>query len=346
MRGLRRVILLGLVALMAYVVWNWLNPWPRIEYFTAKPATITVGGSATLDWKTAKATSVEIDHGVSVQPIEGSTVMSPAVTTTYTLTATGSGRSVTKSLTVAVEPLPSRKVAVAARDLFWGTTLTAEMLKLEPETSLPEVYRSKIRGLEGCLPETTAQPGDCYFSDPKSLADRFLLTDLKAHEPILASESTDRGMPAVTRQRAMAVKVDTIVGVAGFVKPGNRVDVLVTLRESPPITKIVLQNILVLATGVTMERKGNEREPSQVNVITLDVSPLDAEKLALASNQGELRLALRNFRDVDRIRTPGATIPSLLASDRLPERSGTGQTAKRRTVEVIKGGQVETKTLD
>jgi pilus assembly protein CpaB len=95
-----------------------------------------------------------------------------------------------------------------------------------------------------------------------------------------------------------------------------------------------------------MERKGNEREPSQVNVITLEVDPVEAEKLALASSQGELRLALRNFRDANRVATPGATIPSLLASDRLQERLRTGPTAKRRTVEVIKGGQVETRTWE
>jgi pilus assembly protein CpaB len=321
-------MLLGLMVLLALVVWRWLQQ-PRIESFSPTPSTITAGGTATLAWKTANVTSVVINNAVGSQPVTGSTAVNPEQTTTYTLTATGPGGTATARTTVSIGPPPGQKVVVAARELFWGTTLTAEMLKLElfPDTSLPAGY----------------------VSDAKSIEGRFLLANLTTNEPVLVSKlAPPGGMAAVTHQdkRAMAVKVDTIVGVAGFVKPGNRVDVLVTLRESPPITKIVLQNVLVLATGVTMERRGNERDPSQVSVITLEVTPMEAEKLALASSQGELRLALRNVQDTDPVFTPGATIPSLLTSYRSPEGPRIAQPAKGWTVEVIKGGQVEIKTLE
>src|SRR5262245_54808797 len=149
MRGLRGFILLGLAALMAFVVWNWLTGL-RLEC-TATPATIPVGGSATLTWTTANATSVVIDNQVGLQPVGGSTMVSPAVTTSYILTATGPRGSISTSVTVTIEPPPARKVAVATHDLFWGTTLTAEMLKLEPfpATSLPEGHFSDLKSLEG-----------------------------------------------------------------------------------------------------------------------------------------------------------------------------------------------------
>jgi hypothetical protein len=190
MRGLRGFILLGLAALMAFVVWNWLTGL-RLEC-TATPATIPAGGSATLAWTTANATSVVIDHEVGLQTVGGSTVVRPAVTTSYTLTATGPRGTVSKSVTVTIEAPPARQVAVATHDLFWGTTLTAEMLKLEPfpETSLPEGYFSDLRGLEG----------------------RFLLANLATNEPILASKlAPPGGMAAVTHQakRARAVPTHT-----------------------------------------------------------------------------------------------------------------------------------------
>ena len=90
-----------------------------------------------------------------------------------------------------------------------------------------------------------------------------MITSIKANEPILDAklaplDVTQGGVAAVTQpeKRAMAVRVDDVVGVAGFINPGNRVDVLVTLRESPSQTKTVLQNVLVLATGTQMDAQG------------------------------------------------------------------------------------------
>ncbi len=108
----------------------------------------------------------------------------------------------------------------------------------------------------------------------------------------------------------MGVKVDKVVGVSGFIHPGNRVDVLVTLsrsdRQNEPTTKIVLENILVLATGTELEKSGKQEKPAQVDVITLEVTPEEGEKLALAATEGKLQLALRNYSDTGQQRDDGA----------------------------------------
>ena len=108
----------------------------------------------------------------------------------------------------------------------------------------------------------------------------------------------------------MGVKVDKVVGVSGFIHPGNRVDVLVTLsrneRQNEPTTKIVLENILVLATGTELEKSGKQEKPAQVDVITLEVTPEEGEKLALAASEGKLQLALRNYTDTGHQRDDGA----------------------------------------
>jgi pilus assembly protein CpaB len=224
-------------------------------------------------------------------------------------------------------------VAVALQEEPWGTQLTAEMLKLVPfpNESLPQGYFSALESLEG----------------------RVLLTKVTTNEPILESklaplDVTTGGVAAVTdpEKRAMAVKVDEVVGVAGFVNPGNRVDVLVTFRQEPPVTKIVLQNVLVLAIGTEIERRGKEQEALPVKVITLEVTPQEAEKLALASTEGKLRLALRNQLNSQAVLTKGETLPSVLSSYRLSQKvkkNGQVVKAKKVKVEVVK--DVEARTL-
>jgi len=149
--------------------------------------------------------------------------------------------------------VPVTTVAVAATDLVWGTKLTAAMLTLVP------------------FPAASALPGT--FATVESLQGRVLIAPVVAHEPILEaklapSAVTRGGITAITdpHKRAMAVRVDDVVGVAGFIHPGDKVDVLVTLPQPqlPPITKTVLQNILVLATGNEIDRRGKEDKPSKV----------------------------------------------------------------------------------
>ena len=203
---------------------------------------------------------------------------------------------------VAVEIQP---VVVAAVDLSWGTRITNEMLK-------------KVNFLKGSL---TAG----YFSDPALVVGRVLLYPVKINEPIFESrlapvEVKTGGVAAVIspKKRAIAVKVDKVIGVSGFIHPGNRVDILMTLgtgRTFNPVTKTILENILVLAVGSeTRERKGSEEKSSPTDVITLEVTPEEAEKLALAATEGRLQLALRNFSDTENVVTHGTTVSTLVGS--------------------------------
>lgn len=241
-----------------------------------------------------------------------------------------------------VEPqvvsLPPRMVAVAAGDLPWGTTLTTSMIKLVafPSASL----------LEG------------YFSTVESVSGRILLTNIKANDPFLEDkfappEVTQGGMAVVTQmgKRAMAVRVDDVVGVAGFINPGNRVDVLVTLRQEPPQTRTVLQNILVLATGTQLEAQSNGSKAREARVITLEVTPEEAEKLVLAAHEGKVTMALRNYANLQPAVTRGATLSTLLntateSRERVPVKISlpTFQAPPTR-VEIIKGGTVQTLTF-
>jgi len=210
-----------------------------------------------------------------------------------------------KEASVKEASLQTRPVAVAVVDLPWGTALGKEMIK----TTL---------FLKGSLPQ-----GEC-FADAASLEGKVLVMPVRANEPILRSRLAPDsikagGVAAVVNpnKRAMAVKVDKVIGVSGFVHPGNRVDVLVSLqkaeKDNTPITKIVLQNIPVLATGTEIEQKGRNEKPIQVDVITLELTPEEAEKLALATTEGKIQLALRNYNSSEEVATRGETISSLLS---------------------------------
>ena len=188
--------------------------------------------------------------------------------------------------------LDTSNVAVVAEAKPWGTTLSEEMVKLVPypKESLPQGHFKSVEDLKG----------------------RVLLANMITNEPVLESKLapisvTTGGVAAVTdpAKRAMAVKVNEVVGVAGFVNPGNRVDVLVSLPTEPPITKTVLQNVLVLATGTEIERRGKEQEPFPVKVITVEVTPEEAEKLAHAAAQGTVtKTSTRLPRLLTRLNAP------------------------------------------
>ncbi len=210
----------------------------------------------------------------------------------------------TKAKMKEVAPLETQEVAIAKVDLQWGTTLTNEVI-------------DRKTFLKGSLPPGT-------FSDGSALVGRVLISPVKANEPIFESRLAPTnirtgGVAAVVtpKKRAIAVKVDKVIGVAGFIHPNNRVDVLVTLNPEKArtgMTKTVLENILVLAAGPEFEAKGKEEKQSPVDVVTLEVTPEEAEKLALAATEGRILLVLRNFSDTEEILTKGMTIPVLLAS--------------------------------
>jgi len=211
-----------------------------------------------------------------------------------------------KTAMAKVKPQEMQKVIVAAYDLPWSTVLTQDMVRTSTflKQSLP----------------------NGYYLDASRVVGRTLIQPIRANEPVtearLAPTSvTSGGVAAVIslKKRAMSVKVDKVVGVSGYVRPGNRVDVLVSLNEqrgetTAPITKIVLQNSLVLASGPEFQDKKKGEKSEQVDVITLEVTPEEGEKLALAATEGKLQLALRNFSDNDAVETTGAKIPNLLGS--------------------------------
>ncbi|MDE3041356.1 MAG: Flp pilus assembly protein CpaB [Nitrospirota bacterium] len=229
-------------------------------------------------------------------------------------------------------PIPLSKnvqVLVSNADLPWGTKLTPEMMQLQDFPS-------------GAIPEG-------HFTSLEAIKDRVILVDLKRNELLLESKlaplgATSGGVAAVTdiNKRAMSVKVDDVIGVAGFIKPADRVDVMVTIepeggKQANMMSKMILENVKVLAAGTQMERKGKDEEPKQVQVITVEVDVEEAEKLALASTQGRLRLALRNPLNKEHVLTKGANVGALLSSFR-PKQAPKAQDGEGGVrIEVIKG---------
>ncbi|MGV7211172.1 Flp pilus assembly protein CpaB [Oxalobacteraceae bacterium A2-2] len=196
-------------------------------------------------------------------------------------------------------PPPASRIVVAAADVSLGQRLGPDMLKLAewPADSLP-------RGAG---------------SDPARLAGRVLRTSVLRGEPLteskLAPVGTLGGLSALIAdgRRAITVRVNDVVGVAGFALPGNYVDIIVHTQaegSGQAISKIVLERILVLAVAQEVSR--DETRPRVVNAVTLEVTPSQAEQLDLARGVGSLSLALRNQIDPRPGTTSGATKASLL----------------------------------
>jgi pilus assembly protein CpaB len=173
------------------------------------------------------------------------------------------------------------------------------------------------------------------FSAAKDVVDRGLITGIGENEPLtetkLAPIGSGAGLPPSIPpgMRAMSVKVDEVVGVAGFVAPGTRVDVVVTLRgqgqAEETMTRTVVSNVLVLTAGTRLDQaQAKDGQPQPSSVVTFAVTPSDAERIALASSEGRITLALRNPLDVEPTDTSGIKITRLMK----------GQTAE--TVEPVK----------
>jgi pilus assembly protein CpaB len=168
---------------------------------------------------------------------------------------------------------------------------------------------------------------DGVFDSVEKLTGRVAVTNIAAREPItdakLAAEGTAGGLSAVIPEgyRAITVKVDDVVGISGFILPGAMVDVVVVINpaensiQQDPISKIVLQNIKVLANGQNIDQPKNEREANSVKAVTLQVTPEQAEKLVLAANEGKLQLVMRNSIDQDDAHTTGQNKRSLLSGE-------------------------------
>lgn len=199
-------------------------------------------------------------------------------------------------------------VVVAKVDIPLGTKIVSDQLMV-------------VQFPKNAMPDGT-------FETAEKLVGRVAVTNIKSREPVtesrLAPEGTTGGLSAVIPEgyRAMTVKVDDVVGISGFIQPGTLVDVVVVIdpadknAEQGPISKIVLQNIKVLANGQNIDQPKDEREANSVKAITLQVTPEQAEKLALASTEGKLQLVMRNSVDQDDAQTTGVNKRGLLNGDR------------------------------
>jgi pilus assembly protein CpaB len=177
---------------------------------------------------------------------------------------------------------------------------------------------------------------DGAFENPEKLAGRVAITNIAPREPIteskIAPEGTAGGLSAMIPEgyRAMTVKVDDAVGISGFIQPGTLVDVVVVIDPDAqagmqnPISKIVLQNIRVLANGQNLDKPDDEKQANSVKAVTLQVTPEQAEKLALAANEGKLQLVMRNQIDQGDEQTPGVNKRSLLTGEKASQQPEPG----------------------
>lgn len=209
-----------------------------------------------------------------------------------------------QSVPARAESLPTRPVIVAATNLDIGR----------------EVRPEDVRIVEW---PAGAVPADA-FSTADEVIGRGVIDSLVQNEPVLKSKLAAReagsGLPPVipAGMRALSVRVNDVVGVAGYVLPGTRVDVVATVNPTQQATditsKVVLTNVLVLAAGTKIERDSSEGKPMSVSVVTLLVQPAEAERLTLASTEGQIQLALRNPLDKETPATPGIRPAGLMGA--------------------------------
>ncbi len=242
----------------------------------------------------------------------------------------------------SVKAVATQHIVVAASPLQLGTRVDANNLRL---ISWP-----------------VDEPVIGMFTRVEDCANRALITPVAANELILenklAPKEAGAGLPAVIPEgmRALSVAVNEVVGVAGFVIPGTMVDVLVTGRlpgtshgGDDNITRTILENVRVLAAGQKVEQD-REGKPQTVPVITLLVSPADAAKLAMASTQGKIQLALRNTIDSKKVDPPAVLEAALFAGPApAPKRIGPQKIPvlppPLYIIEVISGSKRENKSF-
>jgi pilus assembly protein CpaB len=225
-----------------------------------------------------------------------------------------------------VAPVSTGQVAVATTDLSPGVALAAGSVKIAswPRELIPPQAASAMQQVDG----------------------RVAITPIATGEPILFSKlapvGTAAGLSSMLdeNKRALTVRVDDVSGVAGFVHPRDKVDVLVDMKmqgANDSFSKTILQNITVMTIGQTTETKDNK--PTVVNTVTLEVTPMQAEVLNLASSEGKIRLALRGRRNDNIVETSGVAVSQLFAGVRndKPEAPEAAPRKEERAVEVIKG---------
>jgi pilus assembly protein CpaB len=218
-------------------------------------------------------------------------------------------------------PVDTRPVVVATTDLPFGTKLEPIHMKVVP------------------YPIEAVPSG--AVADPDSLVGQTLKVFVVTNEPIVNSKLSSRGGGLSVRipedMRATSVTVNVASGVSGFVLPGDRVDVMVTVDRAGPkqeaITKTILQNIEVLAAGAKTEAQSDK--PIQVQSVTLMSDLEGAQKLALAAQEGSLHLALRNPEDYGEFVMGRITTSDLLADEKKSAPEPTRTVARKATPKPI-----------
>ena len=233
----------------------------------------------------------------------------------------------------------TQHIVVAAGPLQLGTRLDGNNIRL--------------------IPWPEGEPVAGMFTRIEDCANRALITPLAENEPVLegklASQQSGAGLPATIPEgmRALSVAVNDVVGVAGFVIPGTMVDVLVTGSVGGGggnnITRMILENVRVLAAGQKVEQD-RDGKPQTVPVITLLVSPEDAAKLTMASNQGKIQLALRNTIDTKQVAPAPVLQAALFGGAAPPPKRATTPNApppppSMYVIEVITGSKRENKNF-
>src|SRR5260221_5095616 len=215
----------------------------------------------------------------------------------------------------AIQQMPVRQVevrslyqVVAATDMPMGTMITKDQVKL--------------------VAWPASSPVNKGFTTIESVVNRGLVDSVAANEPLtetkLASLEAGAGLPPSITEgvRAVSVKVNELVGVAGFVVPGTHVDVMVTLKRAEAkdsMTRVVVSNVQVLTAGTRYDQgKSRDGQPIPTSVVTLLVSPSDAERIALAASEGEVMLTLRNPMDRKPTETTGIRTAALFGQAPAP----------------------------
>jgi pilus assembly protein CpaB len=228
--------------------------------------------------------------------------------------------------TVSVKP--TDQVVVADVDIAPGTGLNLRMVKAAkwPKDIIP--------------PKS--------FNDPKYVEGRVAQVPISRGEPVLATklapEGTAAGLGGLLdpNKLAVTVRTDDVTGVAGFINPGDRVDLLVEITapegKGEHLSKILLQNLKVLSKGQIWDQTA-EKKPQVMTTVTLEVTPEEAEILNLATNQGKIRLALRNQRNQDTFSTRGVLTSQLAFRKQAPAPAAAPASAQSQgtNIEVIKG---------
>jgi len=222
-------------------------------------------------------------------------------------------------------PMKTTQVVVASANLTLGDELDADDVRIVewPASSVPA----------------------SAFHTVDEVVGRGVIPPMVQHEPILpdklASKDAGAGLPPAIPEgkRALSVSVNEVIGVAGYVLPGTRVDVLATVNPSQNQTdvtsKVILTNVPVLAAGTRIERDGTDNKPISVTVVTLLVDPAESERLTLASTEGKIQLALRNPTDTTAPATPGIRPAALLGAMRAPAPAPSRPAAPARKAVVV-----------